>query len=75
MKLVINLLIKSSPRAIIIHNQDRILYINKKAMELFGFQSEKDFEGISLIDINGNDENKVAREYYLQIINNKQSEG
>lgn len=69
-----NLLIKSSPRAIIIHNQDGILYINQKAMELFGFESEKDFEGLSLINITQDEENSVTREYYFEIINNKQTE-
>lgn len=69
-----NLLIKSSPRAIIIHNQDRILYINEKAMELFGFESEKDFEGVPLINITQSEENGVTREYYFEIINNKQTE-
>lgn len=69
-----NLLIKSSPKAIIIHNHDGILYINQKAMELFGFESEKDFEGLSLINIAQNEENSVTREYYFEIINNKQTE-
>lgn len=69
-----NLLIKSSPRAIIIHNQNEILYINEKAMELFGFESEKDFEGLPLINITQSDENSVTREYYFEIINNKQTE-
>lgn len=69
-----NLLIKSSPKAIIIHNHDGILYINQKAMELFGFESEKDFKGLSLINIIQNEENSVTRGYYFEIINNKQTE-
>lgn len=69
-----NLLIKSSPRAIIIHNQNEILYVNQKAMELLGFESEKDYEGFSLININEDKENNTIREYYFEIINNKKTE-
>lgn len=69
-----NLLIKSSPRAIIVHNQHGILYANEKAMELFGFRSEKDFEGFSLIDINQDQGNSIAREYYFEIIRNNKME-
>lgn len=69
-----NLLIKSSPRAIIIHNEDKILYVNEKAMELLGFTSEKDFEGFSLIDINENQGNGTSLDYYTEIINNKKAE-
>jgi PAS domain S-box-containing protein len=43
-------------------------------MELFGFESEKDFEGISLINIAQNEGNDVTRECYFEIINNKQTE-
>lgn len=68
-----NLLIKSSYYSIMIHDSNKILYLNKKAKELFGIKSLEEIKKSSLFTIYNTDDEVKSKERYLDIINNKKS--
>lgn len=68
-----NLLIKSSYYSIMIHDSNKILYLNKKAKELFGIKSLEEIKKNSLFTFYKTDDERRSKERYLDIINNKKS--
>ncbi|MVX62596.1 PAS domain S-box protein [Clostridium chromiireducens] len=68
-----NLLIKYSYYSIMIHDSEKILYLNKKAIELFGINSLEEMKKKSLTAFYNTDDYKKIKGKYLDIINNKKS--
>jgi PAS domain S-box-containing protein len=68
-----NLLIKYSYYSIMIYDYNKILYLNEKALQLFGIESLEEINKSSIFNFyNTNGEIKL-KERYLDIINNKKS--
>ncbi|OPJ60084.1 PAS domain-containing sensor histidine kinase [Clostridium chromiireducens] len=68
-----NLLIKYSYYSIMIHDSEKILYLNKKAIELFGINSLEEMKKKYLTAFYNTDDYKKIKGKYLDIINNKKS--
>ena len=68
-----NLLIKYSYYSIMIHDKDKILYINENALELFGVKSLEEVNKKYIFDLYIMEDEIDLKEIYLDIINNKKS--
>lgn len=68
-----NLLIKKSHYAIIIHCDNKILYLNEHAIHLFGAKTFDEVSGNSISDFEYIDEKTKPKEIYSDIFNNKNS--
>lgn len=68
-----NLLIKHSYYSIMIHDNDKILYVNENALKLFGIESLEDVNKNSIFDLYNMEDEIKLKEIHLDIINNKKS--
>jgi PAS domain S-box-containing protein len=68
-----NLLIKYSYYSIMIHDSNKILYLNEKALEFFGIKSLEEIKRNSLFNFYNTEDEIKSKEKYLDIINNKKS--
>ncbi len=68
-----NLLIKYSHYAIMIHDGNKIQYLNEKALELFGIKSSEEIKRKSLFTFYNLEDEIKTKAKYLDIINNKKS--
>lgn len=68
-----NLLIKHSHYSIMIHDNDKILYANENALQLFGIKSLEEINKNSIFTLYNTVDEIKLKERYLDIINNKKS--
>ncbi|EKQ51287.1 MULTISPECIES: PAS domain-containing sensor histidine kinase [unclassified Clostridium] len=68
-----NLLIKYSHYAIMIHDGNKIQYLNEKALELFGIKSSEEIKRKSLFTFYNLEDEIKTKAKYLDIIDNKKS--
>ncbi|HEX9026833.1 MAG TPA: PAS domain-containing sensor histidine kinase [Clostridium sp.] len=68
-----NLLIKYSYYSIIVHHNDKILYINEKALQLVGIESFEEVSENSMLALLHTEDKTKLKEIYLDIINNQKS--
>lgn len=68
-----NLLIKHSYYSIMIHDNDKILYVNENALQLFGIKSLEEVNKNSIFTLYHTEDEIKLKERYLDIINNKKA--
>lgn len=68
-----NLLIKHSYYSIMIHDNEKILYANENALQLFGIKTLKEVNENSIFTLYSTEDEIKLKERYLDIIKNKKS--
>ncbi|AWK52936.1 PAS domain-containing sensor histidine kinase [Clostridium beijerinckii] len=68
-----NLLIKHSYYSIMVHHNDKILYLNENALQLIGIESLEEVSESSMLDLFHTEDKTKLEEIYLDIINNQKS--